>query len=110
MKAARVVVIESPYAGDIAANLKYARLCMASSLGRNEAPFASHLLYTQEGVLDDSKPEERKLGIEAGFAWKLLPGVVTVFYVDKGWSGGMLKAHKFCIDNNLPFEIRRLWF
>jgi hypothetical protein len=85
-------VLETPYAGDVEANLHYARLCMADCLKRGEAPFASHLLYTQPGVLDDTDPEERKLGIEAGFLWakSLTDGVdLRVVYVDRGISGGM---------------------
>jgi hypothetical protein len=64
----RRVIIESPYAGDVDANLIYARECLRDSLKRGEAPLASHALYTQEGVLNDDDPDERKLGIEAGFA------------------------------------------
>jgi hypothetical protein len=58
----KLVVVESPYAGDVTRNLEYARAAMADCLARGEAPFASHALYTQIGVLDDTKPEERKLG------------------------------------------------
>ena len=65
----RRVVIESPYAGDTARNEAYARACMADCLMRGEAPFASHLLYTQDGVLDDGDEAQRKLGMEAGFRW-----------------------------------------
>ena len=65
----RLVLIESPYAGDVDSNIAFARKCMADCLRRNEAPFASHILYTQPGVLDDNIPAERKLGIEAGLAW-----------------------------------------
>ena len=64
-----LVIIESSFAGDMERNIKYARRCMRDSLIRGEFPFASHLLYTQEGILDDTKPDERKLGIEAGFEW-----------------------------------------
>jgi hypothetical protein len=60
------VVIESPLSGDFEKNVKYAKLCMYDSLvNHNEAPFASHLLYTQ--CLDDEVAEQRKLGMEAGF-------------------------------------------
>jgi hypothetical protein len=37
---------------------------------RGESPIASHLLYTQPGILKDDVPEERPLGIEAGLAWR----------------------------------------
>ena len=46
----RLVILESPYAGDVAANVKYARRCVRDSLSRGEAPIASHLLYTQPGM------------------------------------------------------------
>jgi len=67
------VILESPYAGDTAEdverNLTYAREALRDSLLRGEAPIASHLLYTQKGVLDDRIREERALGIAAGLAW-----------------------------------------
>lgn len=82
------VILESPYAGDVERNEKYARLCLRDSLLRGEAPIASHLLYTQPGVLDDKNPEERALGIEAGLAWGTF-AVKTVVYEDYGISKGM---------------------
>ena len=87
----RRVIIESPYAGNVEANVKYARECMRDSLSRGEAPIAAHLLYTQEGILDDLIPEEREAGINAGLSWL---GVcdVQVFYIDLGWSKGMFYA------------------
>lgn len=82
-------MIESPYAGDIARNVAYARACMADSFSRGEVPFASHLLYP--GTLDDLIPEERKKGIEAGYAWGEHAEAVA-FYTDLGWSTGMKAA------------------
>ena len=85
------VVLESPYAGDIDRNVAYARRCMSDCLRRGEAPFASHLLYTQLGILDDTDPEERAQGISAGFAWGQHARKV-VLYTDYGVSGGMQSA------------------
>lgn len=82
------VVIESPYAGDIERNLRYLRACLADSLSRGEAPFASHGLYTQPGVLDDDIPAERELGIEAGLGWGTVADLIAV-YTDLGISSGM---------------------
>lgn len=82
------VVLESPYAGDVKINTLYARRCMKDCLERGEAPYASHLLFTQEGILDDNKPDERKRGIEAGFLWGQLADKVVV-YTDLGVSSGM---------------------
>jgi hypothetical protein len=84
----RRVIIESPYAGDVAGNEAYLRRCLADSLARGEAPFASHGLYTQPGVLRDDDPEERGRGIQAGFAWGEVAEAV-VFYTDRGMSTGM---------------------
>ena len=88
----RLVIIESPFADPtpegIEENIAYARRCLKDSLLRGEAPLASHLLYTQAGVLDDTIPEERVLGIEAGLAWGKLAHA-TVVYVDRGISNGM---------------------
>ena len=84
----KLVVVESPYAGDVERNVTYARAALADCLHRSEAPFASHLLYTQPGVLDDGIPDERALGIEAGFRWGLMADLVAV-YLDLGWSAGM---------------------
>lgn len=92
----RLVIIESPYAGDVERNVAYARACMADSLSRGEAPIASHLLYTQPGILDDSKPDERALGIAAGLAWKRVADD-HVFYLDLGWSRGMRDAADACL-------------
>ena len=89
----RLVVIESPYAGNTALNLRYLRACMADCLRRGEAPFASHGLYAQPGVLDDSDPAQRELGIEAGFAWREM-AEATVVYTDLGVSRGMIAGLK----------------
>ncbi|WP_456298617.1 DUF7768 domain-containing protein [Brevibacterium antiquum] len=45
------MVLESPFAGDTPTNLAYARAAMHDSLMRGEAPFASHMLYTQSRTL-----------------------------------------------------------
>ena len=83
-----LVIVESPYAGDVETNEAYVRAAMADCLARGEAPYASHLLYTQPGVLDDTLPEERERGICAGFAWRAA-AVRTVVYTDRGISRGM---------------------
>lgn len=85
----RLVILESPYAGDIEANLEYGRRCIRDSLSRGEAPIASHLLYTQPGILRDEIPEERQWGIDAGLAWGEVASA-TVVYTDRGVSKGML--------------------
>ena len=94
----RRVVIESPYAGDVGLNLLYLRACLADSLSRGEAPYASHAIYTQPGVLRDDVPEERERGIECWYAWYGASDG-AVFYVDLGWSRGMLAAREYLVKN-----------
>lgn len=84
----RRVIVESPYAGDVEQNIAYARACLRDCLLSGEAPIASHLLYTQPGVLDDAIPAEREHGINAGLAWGAV-AEATVVYTDYGISRGM---------------------
>lgn len=101
----RRVILESPYAGDVKANVEYARKCMAHCLRMGDAPFASHLLYTQ--CLDDTKPLERALGIKAGLDWGMVADL-TVVYVDRGISGGMVQGIERAIAENRPVQFRSL--
>lgn len=103
-----LVIIESPYAGLIAINTNYARAAMRDSLERGEYPIASHLLYTQPGILDENKPREREWGITAGLAWRKVADK-AVFYLDLGWSRGMIAARDLYQAEGKPFEIRRIW-
>jgi len=102
----RRVILESPYAGAVQANIAYAKACLLDSLRRGEAPIASHLLYTQ--VLDDQIPEERELGIEAGLAWRT-KAELAVFYIDHGWSAGMEAARKLYLREGILYETRTLY-
>jgi hypothetical protein len=103
----RRVILESPYAGDVAANEAYARAAMRDCLLRGEAPIASHLLYTQPGVLDDAIPEERMLGINAGLVWGTLADA-TVVYADRGISRGMKYGIERAEHEGRPVEYRTL--
>jgi hypothetical protein len=103
----KLVVIESPYAGDVEANVEYARRCMADCIKRGEAPYASHLLFTQPGILDDKIPHERKLGISAGFDWGAKADWVVV-YVDRGISPGMEQGIARALKADQPIEFRTL--
>lgn len=101
------VIVESPYAGDVEANIQYARECVKDSLKRGEAPIASHLLYTQPGILNDEIAEERQLGIDAGLVWREV-AEKHIFYIDRGMSSGMEYAEKLAKENNIPIEYRRI--
>jgi hypothetical protein len=103
----RRVILESPFKGDVEANLAYARACIRDCLMRGEAPIASHLLFTQPGILDDNIPEERDLGIEAGLAW-LIHADAMVLYVDRGISPGMNAAMREAQRQGVPTELRNI--
>lgn len=100
-----LVIIESPYRGDVESNLKYARECMKDSLMRGEAPFASHLLYTQ--VLDDTDPDERTLGMERAFWWYKHADLMAV-YRDKGITVGMCNGMEIAESYGITIEYRSL--
>ena len=103
----RLVIVESPYAGDIAANVAYAQACVRDCLMRGEAPFASHLLYTQPSVLRDEVPEERQQGINAALAWYQVADA-SVVYADRGISSGMELGIQRARAVGKPVEFRRL--
>ena len=107
----RLVVLESPYRGlnaeDTSKNLDYARKAVYDSLCREEAPIASHLLYTQEGILDDSIPVKRSQGILLGIAWTKVAEACVV-YVDLGLSPGMSEGIMAAVIAGIPIEFRRI--
>jgi hypothetical protein len=103
----RRVFLESPYAGDVEANLAYGRACVADCLSRGESAYGSHLLLTQPGILDDGNPAERAAGIAAGQAF-LAACDLSVVYTDRGVSDGMLLGIAAAHRLGVPVEYRRL--
>lgn len=103
----RLVVMETPYAGDTESNIAFGRACLKDCLARDEPPLASHLLYTQPGVLEDAEPAEREKGIGAGHAWIKLTQAV-VFYIDRGISGGMRAGLRAAVHAGATIEFRNL--
>jgi len=105
----RRVIIESPYAGptpeSIEANIAYAKRACMDSLKRGESPLASHLLWTQDGLLLDALASERRLGIDAGHAW-LGVAQLVIFYMDRGESPGMKHARVRAAASHVPTEDR----
>lgn len=106
------VIIESPYGSKdddiVKRNEIYGEFCMRDCMvNHNESPYASHLLYTRKYALDDRKPEQRKLGIEAGFEWRNASDK-TIFYTDLGISEGMKLGILNCKDKRIIFDYRIL--
>lgn len=86
------VIFESPFAGDMATNVEYAAQSIAKLIMEDGvAPMASHLLYTR--MLDDTDPQERNIGIDAGLAYgQHAQG--TIIALDRGMSTGMVYGIK----------------
>lgn len=91
------VAIESPFAPPrtvdaserraySAQNIRYALACLRFVLASGCSPYASHLIFTM--VLRDTTPEERRLGMHAGFAYADTADERWVF-TDMGISSGM---------------------
>jgi hypothetical protein len=107
------VAIESPLRGSTGSpeeyerNRVYARRAARALLKEGMAPFASHLIYDQPGILDDLVPEERTLGIRAGIAWAESADK-RIFFTDYGWSNGMRAAKSFFDENSISYEERTI--
>lgn len=101
----KLVVIESPYAGDVERNRTYLNRCIRDCIDRGESPYASHKMLVDS--LDDASPEERQLGIDAGFNWSEKASL-AVFYSDYGISNGMLMAANYYGDIGITIELRQI--
>jgi hypothetical protein len=108
-KIKRTVLVESPFKAptleETERNIRYVRAAMLDCLRRNEAPFASHALYTI--VLDDTDPADRALGIAAGLELGARLDV-TVVYLDLGISDGMKLGIEAATAAGRPIEYRSL--
>ena len=107
----RLVIIESPFRADdentARLNTAYARRCLKDSLMRGEAPFASHLLYTQEGVLDDADSYQRAIGLRAAGYWYKVVDICAV-YTDLGITEGMQRGIKAAERECVEIDYRML--
>jgi hypothetical protein len=80
------VIVESPFKGGGELYKRYLQRCLADCVSRGESPYASHRMLP--GVLDDSVPAQRQLGMRLGFAWRKA-AELTAVYSDYGVSSGM---------------------
>jgi hypothetical protein len=117
MSSTQLVMVESPYSGDIDRNVRYLQLChIDCSIVRGEVPYSSHSYMTQHPraksmfVSDYDAKWDILTREEAIAASQLVRARCdkTVFYTDRGWSSGMKAAKIFCQTHGLPFEERTL--
>jgi len=122
MPLTKKVSIESPYNNKdpklLTRNINYAIMAMKDAcLNYKEAPYLSHLLNTQcvvdgqyKYVSDDVVDKYgsgRDQVIEMINSIRLIMDAI-VFYIDFGYSSGMLVAKKLAEDNCIPIEERKL--
>lgn len=104
-----LVVVETPFRPttqmSAAMRDRFLEACMRDCIDRGEAPFASHMMYTQ--ILDDEIPSERMLGMRLGFAWGAMAEKVVV-YTNLGISDGMRRGIDIARENGKPVEFREL--
>lgn len=62
----KLIFVASPLSGDMEENIKYAERACRYVMDAGHAFFAPHLLYTR--ILDDTCPDERRVGIDMGLA------------------------------------------
>lgn len=81
-----IVYICSPYRGDTARNIAYARELVNHVVQRGASPICPHLYLPQ--ILDDDKPEEREQALRVGL--EILKGCDVLLVGDRyGISEGM---------------------
>lgn len=102
-----IVIVESPYAGNVEENVRYARAAVRQCAKAGMVPLASHLLYTQPGILDDNDSAERALGIQLGFEVRRLAAKTLVF-TDLGVSAGMMRGIADAERQGCPVEFCRV--
>lgn len=64
MSREKLIYIASPFAGEIEANIAFAKKACRYAIRQGHTPIAVHLLYPQ--MLDDSDPAERETGLRLG--------------------------------------------
>jgi len=104
-----LVIIESPWkassSAELSRNRNYAQKAMVDCIDRGEAPFASHLIYTQ--IFDEAIDEQRAKGIEVGLVWGR-HATKTVVYQDFGITQGMVIGIKRAIEEGRSVEYRNM--
>jgi len=85
-------------------NRSYLRDAMQHVFREGHIPIASHALYAFSGMLDDTIPHERALGIKAGFELAKCADEAW-FFMDHGMSSGMKAAQKHWLKMKMPIRM-----
>jgi len=112
-----VVMIESPYSGQIDRHVRYTALCcIDAAIVHDELGYASHGVMTQhprckEIFVSDFQEKWDTLTRDEAIAMSHRMRRrcdKTVFYTDLGWSSGMTQALDYCKSHRIPFELRKV--
>lgn len=96
----KLVYIASPYAGDVERNIEFARAACRYCIEQGHTPIAVHLLYTQPGMLDDTNPAEREVGLKLGH--HVLEKCDEVWVCGDFISPGMAKELELAMEIAIP--------
>lgn len=111
-----IVILESPYSGQIPRNVAYAQRAMNDARERGEVVIMPHLLWTQHHLAPnhfvcdwDQKYEVKNGGREVSLRQihklrKIADKVI--FYMDYGLSSGMKDGFDQCKKEGIPYEER----
>lgn len=113
-----IVVVESPYSGDVERNIAYAQRAMADARNRGEIAIVSHLMWTQHHeapryFVSDYDPKYtlvncgRERSLRQTEQLRKMASKV-VFYIDYGFSSGMDAALQHCKEAHIAHEFRQL--
>lgn len=98
MKQSKLVYIASPYAGDVEANVIFAKAACRYAIRQGCTPIAVHLLYPQ--LLDDSVPKEREVGLKMGH--RVLEACDELWLCGERMSAGMQKERDAALWFGVP--------
>jgi hypothetical protein len=117
-KLGSVVVLESPYSGDIPLHIVYGQRAMADARTRGEIVLMPHLLWTQHHLAPhfyvddwDEKYEIPNGGRDVSLEQiKVLRERAdkVIFYTDYGMSSGMQHGLDHCKAKGIPYETRSI--
>jgi hypothetical protein len=113
-----VVVLESPYSGDIPLHVVYGQRVMTDSRSRGEIVIMPHMLWTQHHLAPHSYVDDwdEKYEVPNGGREVSLEQIKVlreradkvIFYTDYGMSSGMQHGLDHCKERNIPYEMRTI--
>lgn len=96
----KFVYVCSPLRGDVERNIRKANGYCRFAVQQGVLPFAPHAIFT--GFLDDTIPEERRLGMTLGI--ELLKRSDELWVFGKKITEGMQSEIKAAVELNIPIQ------